>query len=161
MTADAKTADGDADAQELRAREVWADLRRLLNEVRDPRAAVREAVGLSFVKAKALRLLELGGPLTLRELTEILATDPPYTTLIVDGLQDGGLAERRPHPTDRRAKQVYLTQEGHRLARRVIEVLSEPPPALVNLDPDDLAALQRILSLLLAPDVDLDTEIRP
>ena len=135
-----------------RAREVWADLRRLLNEVGEPRTAVRAAVGLSLVKGKALRLLEQRGPLTLRELTDILATDPPYTTLTVDGLADAGLVERRPHPTDRRAKQVHLTDQGHQAARRVIDVLSEPPPALVRLDPDDLQTLQRILGRLLPPD---------
>ena len=129
---------------------VWAQLRQLVTEVGDPRREVRDALGLSFVKAKALRRLERSGPLTLRELTDELATDPPYTTLIVDGLEQAGMVERRAHPTDRRAKQVHLTPRGRQTARLAERVLGEPPAQFAALDLDDLTALRRIVTQVLS-----------
>ncbi len=38
-------------------------------------------------------------------------------TRLVDGLEKSGLAVRRPHPTDRRATLVSLTESGTGLAR--------------------------------------------
>jgi DNA-binding MarR family transcriptional regulator len=125
---------------------VWAQLRLLMTAVGDPRQEVRDALGLSFIKAKALRRLERSGPLTLRELTGCLATDPPYTTLVVDGLEQAGLVQRRAHPTDRRAKQVHLTAEGHQAAQTAERILGEPPAPFSGLDIQDLLTLDRIIT---------------
>jgi DNA-binding MarR family transcriptional regulator len=139
----------DAGDREDVATRTWNDLRRLVTEIRDPRREVRERLGLSFVKVKALRALQRFGPLTLRELTDRLGTDPPYTTLVVDALQSAGLVTRGPHPSDRRAKQVQLTETGHRTARQAEEVLGTPPPELLAVPEADLTTLHRIVAALL------------
>ena len=41
--------------------------------------------------------------------------DASYVTTIADQLEERGLIERQPHPTDRRVKSLALTPEGLRL----------------------------------------------
>jgi len=142
------TRDADQDRAALAA-EVWGQLRRLVTETDDPRRRIRDELGLSFVKAKALRRLESDGPLTHRELTDALSVDPPYTTLVVDSLEQAGLVQRQAHPTDRRAKQVHLTDPGRLVARRAEELLGQPPAPMLELSLTDLRSLHQILGQVL------------
>ena len=43
------------------------------------------------------------------------------TTFILDTLETQGLAQRKPHPSDRRRKIVQLTAKGRRLAQNVLD----------------------------------------
>jgi DNA-binding MarR family transcriptional regulator len=125
------------------AREVWlliSDL--VLDNTR--RREVSEALGLSFGRARAVRLLARQ-PMSMGELATALGIDPANATGVVDDLEALGLAGRRPHPTDRRAKVAEATRKGKELARRADAILSTPPPALSALSTDDLEALRRIL----------------
>jgi DNA-binding MarR family transcriptional regulator len=65
---------------------------------------------------------------------------------VVTELEAQGLAERRPHPTDGRAKLVEATPKGKELARRADDILATPPPGLNALDPEELETLRRLLS---------------
>src|SRR3954471_9033022 len=56
-----------------------------------------------------------------RDLAEVLGLDPSQVVALVDELAAAGLAERRPSPTDRRAKLVAATAAGVRLRRRADE----------------------------------------
>jgi DNA-binding MarR family transcriptional regulator len=113
----------------------------------DRKAAVSEALGLSFGRVRALRQLATE-PLTLRALAERLAADPPYVTLMVDDLEERGLVQRMPHPEDRRSKLVQLTAAGRAVAARADAILDEPPAALRDVPAEDLAALLRVLERL-------------
>jgi DNA-binding MarR family transcriptional regulator len=117
------------------------------------RRQVSDAVGLSFGRTKALRRIA-ARPMPMGELAALLGMDPPYLTLVVDDLQELGLVERRPHPTDRRAKLVVATRKGRDLARRAEAILSSPPVELTDLGDRDLAELVRILRLLTTRAVD-------
>jgi DNA-binding MarR family transcriptional regulator len=139
--------DLDTGAQRAAAR-AWSGMRALVLDRHDRRKEVGAALGMSFFRAKALRRLARG-QLTMRELTAELATDPPYTTLVVNGLEARGLVRRAVHPADRRVKVVSLTPEGRRMSERADAILNEPPTSLLALDPDDLAALDRIIGALL------------
>ena len=119
----------------------------VLNQNR--KAAVSEALGMSFARVRALRRLA-AEPQTLRALAERLGADPPYATLIVDDLEKRGLAQRTPHPEDRRSKLVELTEAGRAAAARAHAILDEPPAALRDLPAEDLAALLRVLDRLAA-----------
>jgi DNA-binding MarR family transcriptional regulator len=103
---------------------------------------------MSFVRVKALGRLARG-PMTMRDLAAALATDAPYTTVVVDDLERRGLVERRPDPDDRRRKTVAVTPEGRRVAERAATMLDVPPPALSALPEDDLVTLDRILRTVL------------
>ncbi len=125
----------------------WAGLRELVLD-HDRRREVTDALDLSFARVKALRRLA-ARPSTGRELAAALGADPPYVTLIVDDLEQRGLVERTPHPTDRRAKVVRATPAGRRAADQAERILGEPPAALRALPAGDLAALDRIVTTLL------------
>jgi DNA-binding MarR family transcriptional regulator len=117
----------------------------------DRQRAVSEALGVSFVRLKALRRVAWK-PMTGRQLAEAIGTDPPHVSVIVDELERKGLVERTPHPTDRRAKLVTVTPAGRRAAQKAEQMLFEPPAALRALPPEDLAALDRIVTALLEPE---------
>jgi DNA-binding MarR family transcriptional regulator len=129
------------------AARAWARMRSVVLDQHDRRRDVCEALGMSFIKVKALyRVAET--PMTMRELTETLSTDRPYTTLVVDDLVRRGLAVREPHPDDRRSRVVTLTPAGREAAALALRILGEPPKVLLALPPADLAALDRILARL-------------
>lgn len=128
-------------------REIWLRLSRLVFDRHDRRKQVGEATGLSFARVKVLRRIARG-PCTLAELAERVASDRPYTTLIVDALEERGLVARRPNPADRRSKLVGITEDGQALADKANEVLSEPPAELSALDEADRAELLRLLRKL-------------
>ncbi|MFC6881224.1 MULTISPECIES: MarR family winged helix-turn-helix transcriptional regulator [Actinomadura] len=130
------------------AERAWHNLRVLLHERSDKRREVSERLGLSFFRVKALRRLLAHGPLTLRGLADALLTDRPYATLVVDALERRGLVERTPNPADRRSKIVTLTAEGRATAEEAERILAAPPPAVLGLPPEDLAALDRIAAHL-------------
>jgi len=125
------------------AREVWLLMSDLVLD-NQRRREVSEALGISFGRARALRRLARR-PMPMGELAAALEIDPPNATVVVDDLESLGLARRRPHPTDRRAKVVEATRKGKELARRADAILATPPPALSALSADDLEALRRML----------------
>lgn len=46
-------------------------------------------------------------------------------TYLIDELEQGGLVERRPDPSDRRARQIVLTRRGRRKYDRAVSRVSE------------------------------------
>jgi DNA-binding MarR family transcriptional regulator len=108
------------------------------------RREVSDALGLSFGRIRALRRIA-ASPKTMGEVAAILGVDAPYATLVVDELERQGLVERRPHPTDRRAKLVATTSQGTAAARRANEILGRPPAGLSTLTGPELEELVRML----------------
>lgn len=53
--------------------------------------------------------------LKLREIADRLRIAPRSATEVIDGLEERGLVERVPHPRDRRATLVVLTDDGRQL----------------------------------------------
>jgi len=108
-------------------------------------ARMRERVarlGLTTAQASALR--ELTGPMTMGELAGQMACEPSNATVVIDKLESQRLIERRPHPTDRRAKQLMLTPEGAGLRERLLELLTEEP-LLTGLTQQEQDTLQELL----------------
>src|ERR1041384_4001899 len=70
--------------------------------------------GLTFARYEALVLLTFSrtGRLPMRVMGERLQLHPTSVTNIVDRLQADGLVRRTPHPTDRRATLVEITDAG-------------------------------------------------
>jgi DNA-binding MarR family transcriptional regulator len=130
--------------QELRL--VWDRIRTMVYDD-NRRAEVSAAVGLSFVKVKALRRL-LVRPMPMRDLAAELVVDKPYMTQVVDALEERGLVLRTVDARDRRCRIVSLTEEGRATAERSEEILTRPPAILDQLSDVDLAELTRILSSL-------------
>jgi len=68
--------------------------------------------GLSVPRAKLVWHLHHGGPQTQAALAAALNVTPRNVTGLVDALVSGDYVERSPHPTDRRALLISLTQHG-------------------------------------------------
>jgi len=52
-------------------------------------------------------------------LHEKTAIDPSSMVAVIDELEARGLAERRPDPGDRRARTIFLTEQGEQTLKRV------------------------------------------
>ncbi len=132
---------------ELAAR-AWQSMRALVLDRYDRRKKVCDALGMSFIRAKALRRI-VDGPMTMRELAAALGTDPPYTTVVVDDLERRGLVTRTVRAGDRRSKIVSITSDGAAQAHLAERILNDPPRPVRELPATDLEVLGRILGTLL------------
>ncbi|WFB07272.1 MarR family transcriptional regulator [Streptomyces sp. LX-29] len=81
---------------------------------------------LTPTQAKALE--ELGEPRTARELAAVMCCEPPNVTYVIDKMEKQGLVVRRPHPTDRRAKQLVLTEAGRELRLDLLRRIGKDSP---------------------------------
>ncbi len=72
--------------------------------------------GITLARAAVISLLARGGPSTQRALSLVLRVTPRNITGLVDALEGEGLVSRGPHPSDRRATIVSLTEAGAALA---------------------------------------------
>jgi MarR family transcriptional regulator for hemolysin len=93
------------------------DVARLLRTYADHKAA---QFGMTRAQWAVLVRLDRCQGLNQSELAELLDLQPITLTRLLDKLCDSGLIERRPDPTDRRAKRLFLTGA----ARPVLERLS-------------------------------------
>lgn len=126
------------------AREAWLLMSDLVLD-HERRRKVTEALGMNFSRVRAVRRVA-SRPMSMGELAVALHIDPPNATVLVDELESQGLVQRRPHPTDRRAKLVEATRKGKSVARTANNILSTPPAALAGLSAEDLDTLRRILT---------------
>ena len=104
--------------------------------------------GLNPGAMNALLFLDPGAPKPMGALAEAWKCDASNVTWLVDRLEEQGLAERVPHPTDRRVKTVALTRKGQKLRALIEQRFFEPPDELRALSASDLASLRRILHKL-------------
>jgi DNA-binding MarR family transcriptional regulator len=104
---------------------------------------------LTLTQLSALTSLELAGALTPRELAETERVQPPTMTKIIGKLEDRGLLQRTPHPTDGRQVILAATEAGrsvvgeHRRARDAWLAQS-----LAGLTADERETLRRAAELL-------------
>lgn len=68
--------------------------------------------GLTTARTHLLWVLHHAGPSNQQSLAAALGVSPRNVTGLVDALEAGGYVVRRPHPTDRRATLVTLTEQG-------------------------------------------------
>src|SRR5437868_10689780 len=104
--------------------------------------------GLTPNDSRALASLDPQQGRTMGSLAEEWKCDASTATWIVDRLEQRGLAQRRPHPTDRRARLVVLTPAGVRLRAKTTERMYVPPTELMELDLGELIALRDAVASL-------------
>lgn len=104
----------------------------------------RRAATLDLTPAQATAIREMTGPMTMRDLAERMSCEPSNATFVVDRLEKQGLIERRPHPTDRRAKLLTLTAAGTGLRGSLLDLLAQDSP-LGGLSASQQRTLQRLL----------------
>jgi MarR family transcriptional regulator, lower aerobic nicotinate degradation pathway regulator len=75
---------------------------------------LEETVGIHPREFGVLNVLSRNPGITQQAIGESAGVDPSTMVAILDSLEEHGLAERRPHPGDRRKRAVHLTTEGER-----------------------------------------------
>ncbi|HEY3318078.1 MAG TPA: MarR family transcriptional regulator [Coriobacteriia bacterium] len=90
---------------------IWTTTQRCLETALRPLSMTYPQFGV------LLALLGQEG-MTQRELGEMLQIDRTTVSVICDSLERHGWAERRPDPSDRRAKRVFLTPLGRETIAR-------------------------------------------
>jgi DNA-binding MarR family transcriptional regulator len=70
-------------------------------------------LGLTRSQCQVLAHLARNEGIQQSGLADILEVEPITLTRILDRLEEGGLVERRAHPTDRRIRLLYLTDKAH------------------------------------------------
>ena len=130
------------------ANEAWRDIFDFIVATAGHRNRVLAHLGLTPNDSRALTSLDQHTGRTLRSLADEWRCDASTATWIVDRLEAKGLAERRPHPTDRRARLVVLTPVGARTREQLMTGSYTPPPELLELNRAELALLREAVAML-------------
>ncbi|HXV92818.1 MAG TPA: MarR family transcriptional regulator [Pseudonocardia sp.] len=103
--------------------------------------------GLTFARYEALVLLTFArtGRLPMRVMGERLQLHPTSVTNIVDRLEADGLVRRTPHPSDRRATLVEITDAGGARLEVATKSVTDIDFGLVGLTSDEQAQLTVLL----------------
>jgi DNA-binding MarR family transcriptional regulator len=96
--------------------------------------------GLTAARAEVLFVLSGRGALVQRELSQALRCTPRHVTALIDALEGDGWVTRGPHPTDRRATLVSLTEKGSAATGKLADERQEAAQSLFgDLPATDLA----------------------
>lgn len=82
----------------------------------------RADTSVTLTQLAALSTLKRHGALTPGELAAHEKVQPPSMTRVLAALEERGLVERRPHPTDGRQALVELTTVGRDLLRSEVRM---------------------------------------
>src|ERR1700687_5165060 len=123
-----------------------SDVARTMRTYIDQRA--REH-GMTRAQWGVLLRLERQEGMTQAEIGESLEIQPISLVRLIDRLCLHGLIERRPHPRDRRANRLYLTEQGRATFARLVPLGKEvAAEILASLDETDVADLLQKLLLI-------------
>ena len=146
-----------ADAQRNWERHGWADvaapmaaITAIMRTQQILLARIEEVLrpfGLTFARYELLALLSFArdGSLPMSRASALLQVHPTSVTNAVDRLEQAGLVERSPHPTDGRTTLVALTRAGRSLAERATAALNTEVFARSGFTDDDVEHLIRVL----------------
>ncbi len=107
-----------------------------------------EELGMTNTDYWALRSVD--GPMPMKELAHCMEIDPSYVTLVADRLEELGLIERQPHPTDRRVKNLVLTAKGKKVRASIPDKLWNGDNTFSTLSDAERAQLTGLLTKLVA-----------
>jgi DNA-binding MarR family transcriptional regulator len=132
----------DATTVALQVRDAIAKVNRRLRQT-------RPLGELTVAQISALISLDNAGALTPRELAEAERVQPPTMTRIVARLEERGLIQRTPHPTDGRQVILAPSPDGREVLTEYQRVRDEwLTTRLAGLTPEERRALQRAAEIL-------------
>lgn len=120
--------------------------------VRRMRAAAASQ-GLSWTETAVLGRLAREGPATTADLARAEGVKPQSMGATVAALEEAGLVERRPHPTDGRQVNIALSAKGVAVRKEVVDAkrswLAQAIAELDERDQTTLFAAGKIITRLL------------
>jgi DNA-binding MarR family transcriptional regulator len=111
------------------------------------RQVISDHVGLGVTETQAVSYLTVHGDRGQNELAADLGLSSGASTALVDRLERQGIAERYPHPSDRRRTLVRLTARGDDIIRVSREWLLT---SFRDVEPDQLSAVAETLRSIAA-----------
>jgi DNA-binding MarR family transcriptional regulator len=104
---------------------------------------------LTVTQLSALTSLRLAGAMTPRELADTERVQPPTMTKIVGKLEERGLVQRTPHPTDGRQVILATTEAGLVVLAQLERARNEwLATRLAELTPEERDTLLRAADIL-------------
>ncbi len=107
---------------------------------------------VQFVLLAVLTSMGRNTPVTQRDLAARAATDPMMTSQVLRTLEDKGLIERSPHPTDGRALALTPTPDGASLVNRANAAVENADRAYFHSLGDTLHSFTQSLAILASAD---------
>jgi DNA-binding MarR family transcriptional regulator len=139
---------------------IWCNLDIALRNLDQLFGRVVQPLGLTIIEWYILRALYERDGQHASELARAVGRAATSFTPNLDKLQDKGLIERRPDPTDRRAVHIYLTGAAEQYRQAVLDSADLIDKQLHGLfNEDELDTFQRVLATLqgIQPDYNADT----
>lgn len=99
--------------------ELVARLRGVIGRLARQLNATSTGEGLTPTQYSVLGLIRSRGPLGLAELSDLEGVNPTMLSRIVRKLDDGGLVQKLPDPSDLRAVRVRITPDGSAVHERI------------------------------------------
>ena len=132
-------------AKHITATRIWQLMSDFTKAQFREKASALPEHGLTPGHLKAIMSLVPGESRPMGACASGLGCDASTATWLIDRLEERGLVERRPSTTDRRVKEVLLTERGTKVRAQLKKHYSDPPAALLDLDE---AVLDDLLSVL-------------
>lgn len=108
-----------------------------------------EETGLTLTRARVLFALSRRGSLNQKDLAQEMEIETPTLVRILDGMEKQLLIERRMADSDRRSKEIHMTQEGAEVCTNVQSFARGVRMELVaGISQEDLAVSLRVLTQL-------------
>lgn len=127
--------------------EATDSLRELILAAEYYRQVASSGLALGISDSQAVSYLYARGEMGQSALGELLGYNTGTMTVLVDRLERSGMAERIPHPTDRRRLIVQLTPSGRRTVKRMSRSLGH---AFGRIRPDQLRGVTTALLTIAA-----------
>lgn len=104
---------------------------------------------LTASQAEVLRVIETFGPMSVKEVGEVLVCESGSPSRLVAALVSGGIVRREVNPEDRRETLLSLTPAGRLLAAEVRRVEAAYVQSLsADVDAGEIAQATRVLAKL-------------
>jgi DNA-binding MarR family transcriptional regulator len=114
-------------------------------------AAALQTIGLTPALFAVLDYLRASGGAIQLQIGSAMGIDPSTMVSLVDELERAGLARRRTHAQDRRAREVLIAPQGRRALKRARELAQEvEDDTLQGLSPAERSQLVTLLRKALA-----------
>lgn len=112
-------------------------------------AAALDDLGLRPQQFAAMVVIDANPGMAQQDLVEATNIDPSTMVAMLDALEQTELAERRPHPTDRRKRALHLTAKGKRKLSDAREAAAQTGKETFGaLDAEEFRELHRLLRKL-------------